>query len=164
MLKDDYQCKLNTLKNPFEINIRNKNLQTRLREFKLESLRHVEPFAHRNIIRMNSTYFELLDSWDDIRGGPIALFLPAFFVLSFGVGGCLFAIYLTIVDKEYVMSVAFFVLTIFMAYLIYIFYAMGGKTDLFGKTHYPIRLNRKISKIYAFSPFRKKSLKWTGML
>ena len=77
---------------------------------------------------------------------------------------CLFAIYLTIVDKEYVMSVAFFVLTIFMAYLIYIFYAMGGKTDLFGKTHYPIRLNRKIRKIYAFSPFRKKSLKWTGML
>lgn len=165
MIKNDYQCNLNTLGNPFEINVRNKNYQTRLREFKLDSLGFVSPFAHRNIICMNSTYLELLDSWDDMRGGPIALFLPAFFVLSFGVGGCLFAIYLTVIDKEYVMSVAFFLLTVFMGYVIYIFYTMGGKTDLFGKTHYPIRLNRKNRKLYAFSPFRNKiiELDWDAL-
>lgn len=84
MLKNDYQCTLKTLGNPFEINIRNKNYQNRLREFDLKKMDHIEPLAHRNIIRMNSTYLELLDSWDDIRGMPTALFLPAFGVITFG--------------------------------------------------------------------------------
>ncbi|WP_180034897.1 MULTISPECIES: DUF6708 domain-containing protein [unclassified Acinetobacter] len=156
MLKNDYQCALNTIGKPFEINVRNKNFQTRIREFKLENSENIQPFAHRNIIRINSTYLELLDSWDDIRGMPTALFLPAFFVLLFGFVGTLYTLFLTIIDKEYAIAIAFCLLSIFFSYLIYNFYTMGGKTDLFGKTYYPIRLNRKNRKVYAFSPYRGK--------
>ena len=85
MIKNDYQCNLNTLGNPFEINVRNKNYQTRLREFKLDSFGFVSPSAHRNIICMNSTYLELLDSCHDMRGGPIdpSQIIRQSFTLSF---------------------------------------------------------------------------------
>ena len=136
--------------------MRNKNYETRLREFKLGSLRNVEPFAHRNIIRMNSTYLELLDSWDDIRGRPTALFLPAFCILTFGTILGLWGVYGTFQAKEYGLAIGFLIGSIILCLLNYSFFGMGGKTDLLGKTHYPIRLNRKSRTLYAFSPFRKK--------
>jgi hypothetical protein len=165
MLKNEYQCSLNTIGKPFEIMVRNKNYQTRLREFKIDSLQNIKPFSHRNIIRMNSTYLELLDSWDDVRGMPTALFLPAFFVLLFGVISIIFAVFLSLVDQEYGISIGFLVLLGFFCFLTHIFYIMGGRTDLFGKTHYPIRLNRKYRKIYAYSPFRQKiiELNWDDL-
>lgn len=165
MLKNDYQCSLNTLNKPFEIKVRNKNYQTRLREFKLDSLQNVKPFAHRNIICMNSTYLELLDSWDDIRGMPTALFLPAFGALTFGCIVSLYGVYGTFQAKEYSLSIGFLLVSIILCLLNYSFYGMGGKTDLFGKTHYPIRLNKKNRKIYAFSPFRQKiiELDWDDL-
>lgn len=165
MLKNDYQCTLKTLGNPFEINIRNKNYQTRLREFDLKKMDHIEPLAHRNIIRMNSTYLELLDSWDDIRGMPTALFLPAFCVLTFGTILGLWGVYGTFQAKEYGLAIGFLIVSIILCLLNYSFYGMGGKTDLFGKTHYPIRLNRKNRRLYAFSPFRQKviEVKWDDL-
>lgn len=71
----------------------------------------------------------------------------------------LWGVYGTFQAKEYGLAIGFLIVSIILCLLNYSFYGMGGKTDLFGKTHYPIRLNRKNRRLYAFSPFRQKIIK-----
>jgi len=164
MLREDYETKFTTLNQPFEIGIPNKNGRLRLREIDLKSLKTDQLYPHRQVIRFNSTFVEVMDSWEFIRGRATALALPMWAALSFAISMFLFAIY-SLYFKHVYWSIAIIsCLTIGLIYLVYSNYQMA-KYDLFGYTHYPIRFNRKTQKVYAFSPQQQKiiELNWQDL-
>lgn len=73
MLREDYETKLSTLNQPFKIDCPNKHSLTRLYEIHLNTLKTDQIFPHRLVIRFNSTYVEMIDSWESIRGRAIGL-------------------------------------------------------------------------------------------
>lgn len=164
MLREDYEIKFTTLEQPFEIGIPNKNGRLRLREIDIKNLKIDRLYPHRKVIRFNSTFVEVMDSWEFIRGRATALALPMWAALFFAIGMFLFFIYGLYFKQVYWSVAVFSCLTICLAYLVYSNYQMA-KYDLFGYTHYPIRFNRKTQKVYAFSPRQKKiiELNWTDL-
>ncbi|UJA05062.1 hypothetical protein F9230_12135 [Acinetobacter johnsonii] len=164
MLREDYETKFTTLNQPFEIGIPNKNGRLRLREIDIKSLKTDQLYPHRQVIRFNSTFVEVMDSWEFIRGRATALALPMWAALFFAISMFLFAIY-SLYFKHVYWSIAIIsCLTIGLVYLVYSNYQMA-KYDLFGYTHYPIRFNRKTQKVYAFSPQQQKmiELNWRDL-
>ncbi|WP_343682316.1 DUF6708 domain-containing protein [Acinetobacter baylyi] len=164
MLREDYETKFTTLNQPFEIGTPNKNGRLRLREIDIKSLKTDQLYPHRQVIRFNSTFVEVMDSWEFIRGRATALALPMWAALFFAISMFLFAIY-SLYFKQVYWSIAIIsCLTIGLVYLVYSNYQMA-KYDLFGYTHYPIRFNRKTQKIYAFSPQQQKmiELNWRDL-
>ena len=164
MLREDYETKLTTLNQPFEIGIPNKNGRLRLREIDIKSLKTDQLYPHRQVIRFNSTFVEVMDSWEFIRGRATALALPMWAALFFAIFMFLFFM-CSLYFKQVYWSVAVFsCLTIGLGYLVYSNYQMA-KYDLFGYTHYPIRFNRKTQKVYAFSPQQQKiiELNWQDL-
>ncbi|MGE8654464.1 MAG: DUF6708 domain-containing protein [Acinetobacter gandensis] len=164
MLREDYETKFSTLNQPFEIGIPNKNGRLRLREIDINSLNTDQLYPHRQVIRFNSTFVEVMDSWEFIRGRATALALPMWIALLLTISMFLFAIY-TLYFKQVYWSIAIIsCLIIVLTYLVYSNYQMA-KYDLFGYTHYPIRFNRKTQKIYAFSPQQQKiiELNWQDL-
>ncbi len=164
MLREDYETKFTTLNQPFEIGTPNKNGRLRLREIDIKSLKTDQLYPHRQVIRFNSTFVEVMDSWEFIRGRATALALPMWAALFFAISMFLFAIY-SLYFKQVYWSIAIIsCLTIGLGYLVYSNYKMA-KYDLFGYTHYPIRFNRKTQKVYAFSPQQQKmiELNWRDL-
>ncbi|EPG37512.1 DUF6708 domain-containing protein [Acinetobacter colistiniresistens] len=164
MLREDYETKFTTLNQPFEIGIPNKNGRLRLREIDIKSLKTDQLYPHRKVIRFNSTFMEVMDSWEFIRGRATALALPMWAVCIFGL--ILFSIMATDgwLDKVYWFTLFIFMISLGVLYIIYSNYKMA-KYDLFGYTHYPIRFNRKAQKVYAFSPQQQKiiELNWQDL-
>ncbi|UJA05063.1 hypothetical protein F9230_12140 [Acinetobacter johnsonii] len=164
MLREDYETKFTTLNQPFEIGIPNKNGRLRLREIDIKRLKTVHLYPHRQVIRFNSTFVEVMDSWEFIRGRATALALPMWAVCIFGL--ILFCIMATSgwQDGVYWFSIFTLIIGLGVVYIIYSNYKMA-KYDLFGHTHYPIRFNRKTQKVYAFSPQQQKviELNWQDL-
>ena len=164
MLREDYETKFTTLNQPFEVGIPNKNGRLRLREIDIKSLKTDQLYPHRQVIRFNSTFVEVMDSWEFIRGRATGLALPMWAALFFAIFMFLFAIY-SLYFKQVYWSIAIIsCLTVALCYLVYTNYRMA-KYDLFGYTHYPIRFNRKTQKVYAFSPQQQKiiELNWRDL-
>ncbi|UXJ56306.1 DUF6708 domain-containing protein [Acinetobacter baylyi] len=164
MLREDYENKFTTLNQPFEIGTPNKNGRLRLREIDIKNLKTDQLYPHRQVIRFNSTFVEVMDSWEFIRGRATALALPMWAALFFAISMFLFAIY-SLYFKQVYWSIAIIsCLTIGLVYLVYSNYKMA-KYDLFGYTHYPIRFNQKTQKVYAFSPQQQKmiELNWRDL-
>ena len=164
MLREDYETKFTTLNQPFEIGVPNKNGRLRLREIDLKRLKTDQLYPHRQVVRFNSTFVEVMDSWEFIRGRATALALPMWAALFFAISMFLFFMY-SLYFKQVYWSVAIFgCLTIGLGYLVYSNYRMA-KYDLFCYTHYPIRFNRKTQKVYAFSPQQQKiiELNWQDL-
>lgn len=164
MLREDYETKFTTLNQPFEIGTPNKNGRLRLREIDIKNLKTDQLYPHRQVIRFNSTFVEVMDSWEFIRGRATALALPMWAALFFAISMFLFAIY-SLYFKQVYWSIAIIsCLTIGLVYLVYSNYKMA-KYDLFGYTHYPIRFNQKTQKVYAFSPQQQKmiELNWRDL-
>ena len=164
MLREDYETKFTTLNQLFEIGTPNKNGRLRLREIDIKSLKTDQLYPHRQVIRFNSTFVEVMDSWEFIRGRATALALPMWAALFFAISMFLFAIY-SLYFKQVYWSIAIIsCLTFALCYLAYSNYKMA-KYDLFGYTHYPIRFNRKTQKVYAFSPQQQKmiELNWRDL-
>ena len=161
MLKEDYETKFTTLNQPFEVGIPNKNGRLRLREIDIKSLKTDQLYPHRQVIRFNSTFVEVMDSWEFIRGRATALALPMWAALFFAIFMFLFFMYSLYFKQVYWSVAVFSCLTIGLGYLVYSNYKMA-KYDLFSYTHYPIRFNRKTQKVYAFSPQQQKiiELNW----
>lgn len=164
MLREDYETKFTTLKQPFNIGVPNKNGRLRLREIDLKSLKAEQLYPHRQVIRFNSTFVEVMDSWEFIRGRATALALPMW-------GVCIFGLILFCImaaggwqDEVYWFSIFILIIGLGVVYIIYSNYQMA-KYDLFGYTHYPIRFNRKTQKVYAFSPQQQKiiELNWADL-
>ena len=164
MLREDYETKFTTLNQPFEIGIPNKNGRLRLREIDIKSLKTDQLYPHRHVIRFNSTFVEVMDSWEFIRGRATALALPMWAALFFAIFMFLFFMYSLYFKQVYWSVAVFSCLTIGLGYLVYSNYKMA-KYDLFGYTHYPIRFNRKTQKVYAFSPQQQKiiELNWQDL-
>ena len=164
MLREDYETKFTTLNQPFEIGVPNKNGRLRLREIDINSLNSDQLYPHRQVIRFNSTFVEVMDSWEFIRGRATALALPMWGVLILGIFVCLYGLYKVILAQEYLLVVGLGIFIPGILYLIYSNYQMA-KYDLFGYTHYPIRFNRKTQKVYAFSPQQQKiiELNWQDL-
>ncbi|MEN3969806.1 DUF6708 domain-containing protein [Acinetobacter sp. BWR-L5] len=164
MLREDYETKFTTLNQPFEIGIPNKNGRLRLREIDIKSLKTDQLYPHRQVIRFNSTFVEVMDSWEFIRGRATALAFPMWAVCIFGL--ILFCIMATSgwQDGVYWFSIFTLIIGLGVVYIIYSNYKMA-KYDLFGYTHYPIRFNRKTQKVYAFSPQQQKiiELNWQDL-
>ena len=164
MLREDYETKFTTLKQPFNIGVPNKNGRLRLREIDLNNLKTEQLYPHRQVIRFNSTFVEVMDSWEFIRGRATALALPMW-------GVCIFGLILFCImaaggwqDEVYWFSIFILIIGLGVVYIIYSNYQMA-KYDLFGYTHYPIRFNRKTQKVYAFSPQQQKiiELNWADL-
>ena len=155
MLREDYETQFTTLNQPFEVGIPNKNGRLRLREIDIKSLKTDQLYPHRQVIRFNSTFVEVMDSWEFIRGRATALALPMWAALFFAIFMFLFFMYSLYFKQVYWSVAVFSCLTIGLGYLVYSNYKMA-KYDLFGYTHYPIRFNRKTQKVYAFSPQQQK--------
>ena len=164
MLREDYETKFTTLNQPFEVGIPNKNGRLRLREIDIKSLKTDQLYPHRQVIRFNSTFVEVMDSWEFIRGRATALALPMWAALFFAIFMFLFFMYSLYFKQVYWSVAVFSCLTIGLGYLVYSNYKMA-KYDLFGYTHYPIRFNRKTQKVYAFSPQQQKiiELNWQDL-
>ena len=164
MLKEDYEASLTTLNQPFEIGIPNKHSRLRLDEIDLKTLETDQLYPHRQVIRFNSTYLEVIDSWEFVRGRATALALPMWAALAFGVFLSYYFVYDLFFKKEYIFLLIFLFFNLILTFLIYINYKMC-RYDLFGYTHYPIRFNRKTQKVYAFSPQRRKiiELNWNEL-
>ena len=164
MLREDYETQFTTLNQPFEVGIPNKNGRLRLREIDIKSLKTDQLYPHRQVIRFNSTFVEVMDSWEFIRGRATALALPMWAALFFAIFMFLFFMYSLYFKQVYWSVAVFSCLTIGLGYLVYSNYKMA-KYDLFGYTHYPIRFNRKTQKVYAFSPQQQKiiELNWRDL-
>ena len=136
----------------------------RLREIDIKSLKTDQLYPHRQVIRFNSTFVEVMDSWEFIRGRATALALPMWAALFFAIFMFLFFMYSLYFKQVYWSVAVFSCLTIGLGYLVYSNYKMA-KYDLFGYTHYPIRFNRKTQKVYAFSPQQQKmiELNWRDL-
>nr|WP_257219968.1 DUF6708 domain-containing protein [Acinetobacter sp. YH12239] len=135
-----------------------------MREIDIKRLNTDQLYPHRQVIRFNSTFVEVMDSWEFIRGRATALALPMWGVLILGIFVCLYGLYKVILAQEYLLVVGLGIFIPGILYLIYSNYQMA-KYDLFGYTHYPIRFNRKTQKVYAFSPQRQKiiELDWQDL-
>ena len=164
MLREDYETQFTTLNQPFEVGIPNKNGRLRPREIDIKSLKTDQLYPHRQVIRFNSTFVEVMDSWEFIRGRATALALPMWAALFFAIFMFLFFMYSLYFKQVYWSVAVFSCLTIGLGYLVYSNYKMA-KYDLFGYTHYPIRFNRKTQKVYAFSPQQQKiiELNWRDL-
>ncbi|MDR5894378.1 hypothetical protein QC820_16435 [Halomonas mongoliensis] len=106
------------------------------------------PLDWLSVIKINSTYMELVDRWYAIKGSTVWLgivFAPATFI------GELVFFWAAVKHNElggWILA-AF---TIPFCITIFFFCLYGVRLDAFRQTHYPIRLNRKARQVYAFRP------------
>ena len=120
--------------------------------------RDVEPSCMQAVIKINTTYLELAGKFYEWRGVLVSGMFAAFLVGVYGVSVFSFGIFSAYASpgvKEWIFPL--------LAVLLML---VGGcglvvwlmSLELFRLTHYPIRLNRKIRKIYAFDPRTMKLL------
>lgn len=121
-------------------------------QLRLESKAGVEPLDWMSVIKINSTYLELVDRWYPVKGWwtwmGLVLALPfsafAIVLLALVSNGDLSGSDLGVVASGLAGAA--------IAALI----ALGGvwvlRHEAFRQTHYPIRLNRKTRQVYAFRP------------
>jgi hypothetical protein len=116
-----------------------------------------EPHASATVIRMNSTYLELVDGVYSNRGG-----MSAMGIFSVGLSASvLISMLHTIVvhylnpdwdrHDEFAMLLATISVSVLFSFLIAGTISMNWKIgEWFGYTHYPIRLNRRNRTVYVF--------------
>lgn len=104
-----------------------------------------------SIISINSTFIEVVDPGNRMRGVNPFFSLSGFFPLTFAI---LFLCYaLVVYQKDFPLFLYIFlwVSLIIMSGLFFPIAIMLIRWDMFKKTHYPIRFNRKNRKVYAYS-------------
>ena len=110
---------------------------------------------HRAVIQINSTYLELIDRWNYQRGFISILSLCFMSIMGFGIAGL---IYYGFYNPPYQMYLGDYILDILfiliLSGVIFIFFYML-KRECFSYTHYPIRFNRKLKKVYVIQPNKK---------
>lgn len=122
--------------------------EERANQLKLDEQASVEAKDWLSVIKINSTYLELVDRWYPVKGwwvwmGVMIAIPCAWAVASFG---------LLIAGRGDVAD------WLFAAFGVPVFglFAWAAlsmvHTEAFRQTHYPIRLNRKTRQVYAFRP------------
>lgn len=110
---------------------------------------------HRAAIQINSTYLELIDRWNYQRGFITVLSL-AFILVLFGF--IYIIVYFGFFNPfpnsgvgEMVLGGIFFI--VFLGTILMFLHML--KRECFSYTHYPIRFNRKLKKVYVIQPNKK---------
>lgn len=131
----------------------NRPLTLRDREYHLDQNQRldVEPYPDLMVISLNSTCLEVVDKYFEGRGFLGLLTIVALGMFAYGLWGALAGVLSTPTAatgefgaKELAISIT----AIFMVASGVILWL--GKADLFGYTHYPIRLNHKTQMVHVF--------------
>ncbi|MDR7016099.1 DUF6708 domain-containing protein [Acinetobacter sp. 3657] len=110
---------------------------------------------HRAVIQINGTYLELIDRWNYQRGF-ITLLSMAAMIISFGF--LYLIIYFGFFDSSpssstgnTIMGIVFLIVFLGILWGSWHFF----RRECFSYTHYPIRFNRKLKKVYVIQPNKK---------
>lgn len=133
--------------NAYKLN-RSLTQEERQRHLKQKQPANADPLDWLSVIKLNSTYLELVDRWYPIKGYAVwfgLMFAVPFVSISF-------AFIWTAVQKNEVAAWSFGA----VAALIFLSMAWVSvlvlRSEAFRLTHYPIRMNRKARQVYAFRP------------
>ena len=120
----------------------------RERQLKQKARLEVEPAYQLSVIRLNSTYVELVDKYFAWKGFLTTFAIIAAAMMSYFAIGSLF---ITPVTESETTEELFFALgvLVIVAPLLFFLYWMFRK-EAFAWTHYPIRLNRKTRMVHVF--------------
>ncbi|QEM82958.1 DUF6708 domain-containing protein [Halomonas binhaiensis] len=108
----------------------------------------VESLDWLSTIKINNTYLELVDRWYAGRG--FSSWLGLMFMIPFSMGVAAF--FWLMIEKNTVEIWAGGAFVVLLFSLIVLAGVWVIKHDAFRMTHYPIRLNRKTRKVYAYRP------------
>ncbi|MEE9901336.1 MAG: hypothetical protein PBU42_01215 [Acinetobacter haemolyticus] len=114
-----------------------------------------KPNPHRTVTQINSTYLELIDRWNFWRGFTSIVSLCFIAIMAVGIGGL---IYYGFYNPSYSTSMGqniidIFFISVFFGLIFILFHML--KRECFSYTHYPIRFNRKLKKVYVIQPNKK---------
>jgi len=118
----------------------------------------VDPSCMHAVIKFNGTYMELAGKfyeWRGVFGSGMAVLFPLA-VGGIGLGVLGFVKFPWGQEPNYIAALIALMLVMFIAGLVLVLW--GASKEFFRLTHYPIRLNRKYRKIYAFDPRTMKLL------
>ena len=102
----------------------------------------------RTVVQFNSTYMELVDMWDCIRGEIVWSQLVILCPVSFGLGTFSYMIFLEISRNSFGFFVVFLcIMTAIVFGLLYVLLRRLSR-ELFTYTYFPVRFNRKNGKVY----------------
>lgn len=107
------------------------------------------PHFNDSVITSNSTFLEIVDSHNRSRGMNCAFGLLVLIGSLLGTLPLLFEIF----SRDHISPIGYFIISIIIIFYLFIIPLtnMLIRTDMFRKTHYPIRFNRKNRKVYAWS-------------
>ena len=132
--------------------------------YKVDNLQHeLYPYQkldyplrpQRTVVQFNSTYMELVDMWDFIRGEIVWSQLLILIVVLFGIGTFFLMLRMMFIqDGISLYFVAFILLT---SILFALFYGLLRRLsrELFTYTYFPVRFNRKDGKVYVIGANKK---------
>ncbi len=110
---------------------------------------------HRAVVQINSTYLELIDRWNYQRGFITILSIVTM-IISFGF--LYLIIYFGFFDSSSntsagntIMGIIFLILFLGILWGSWHFF----RRECFSYTHYPIRFNRELKKVYVIQPDKK---------
>ena len=114
---------------------------------------HAEPMDYLSVIKINSTYIELVDRWYHNRGfwawtsivlGGLCLFASFGLIYFFFLGG---------IESSAIPQWSFYAATVFiLLFQLLLWWGVwyGFRLEFLRWTHYPMRLNRKTRMVYVF--------------
>jgi hypothetical protein len=101
-----------------------------------------------SVIKMNSTYLEVVDKYFHIKGVGIGLFTPILLASSAFLGLIFFEWFFDLNKYDHSFSSVLIFASLFLPVILWCAYVI--KKENFQYTHYPIRFNRKTRKVYVF--------------
>ena len=110
----------------------------------------VPPMDFLSVIKLNSTYMELVDRWYPVTGFSVWFGFSVAFTGLLGVAVCLSGFYVAPAGSD--ASALWFMLLVLVPMLLGIVVAgvLIVRTESWRWTHYPMRLNRKTRQVHVF--------------
>lgn len=126
--------------------------EERAGQLKLDQQANARPMDWLSVIKLNSTYLELVDRWYPVKGWWT--WMGAIFAVPFAVFAVILIV--TVMAAETESTRLGIVASGLAGAAIAALISFGGiwiiRHESFRQTHYPIRLNRKTRQVYAFQP------------
>ena len=118
----------------------------------------------RTVVQFNSTYMELIDMWDISRGEIVWSQLLILSVAIFGLGTCIYMVFLEVNRNGIGLFIVFLCVMIAIAFgMVYVLLRRLSR-ELFTYTYFPIRFNRKNGKVYVIGNDKKvETYNWKNL-
>ncbi|MDH5822336.1 phage holin family protein [Luteimonas sp. RD2P54] len=122
--------------------------EERQRRLKKTEQASADPQDWLSVIKLNSTYLELVDRWYPVRGfaaweGGVILAIASGAIGAF--------LWLAIAENDFARWISFAMVAAIFSVFVWIGYK-GMRFDIFRQTHYPIRFNRRTRQVYVTRP------------